>query len=166
VFERAANFLKRGVFPASRVAGGIGVGVLVLMVILTVAEVLARRAFNTPITGTLELTSLGLVVVVFLTLAHCGARGGHVALDIIVARFPKRIKASTGAIMYILTTGILGVASWQLWVQAMRVQRMGQTSGLLEIDIYPFLYIAALGSLLLTLVYLIYFISSLDEVWK
>ena len=166
MIERAANCLKRGVFPASRIAGGIGVTVLVLMVLLTVAEVFSRRVLNTPISGALELTSLGLVLFVFLTLAYCAVKGGHIALDILVTRFPKRVQASVYALMHILTAGIMGVASWQLWVQAMRVQRMGQTSGLLEIDIYPFLYLAALGCLLITLVYLVYFLNSLDEVWK
>ena len=166
MLERAANCLKKGVFPVSRIVSVIGVWVLVLIVILTVAEVFARRAFNAPITGTLELVSLGLLLVVFLTQAHCGARNGHIALDILVVRFPKRVRAVIGALIHILTTGIFGMASWRLWAHGMKLQRMGQTSGLLQIELYPFLYIAAIGGILLTLVYLIYFLYSLDEVCK
>ena len=69
-------------------------------------------------------------------------------------------------LMYILTTGILGVAAWQLWVQAMRVQKAGQTTGPLEIVIYPFLFIAAVGTLLIALVYLVFFLNSLGEAGK
>ena len=166
MLARAANCLKRGVFPVSLIVGGIGMVVLVLMVLLIIAEVFARRALEAPIAGRFELTSLGLVLVVFLTLAYCATKGGHIEMDILTSRFPKRVQASVGATMYILTAGMLGVASWQLVVHAMRVQRMGQTSGVLEIYIYPFIYIAALGGLLLTLVYLIYFLYSLDEVRK
>lgn len=166
MLQRAASFLKSWVFPVSRVVSGIGSAVLVFMVVLTVTEVFARRALNAPITGTLELTSFGLVIVVFLTQAHCGAKDAHIVLDILVVRFPKRLQAGIGALMYVLTTVILGVASWQLIIQAMKLQRIGQTSGLLQINVYPFLYVAALGGILLTLVYLIHFFNSLDEIRK
>ncbi len=166
MLERAANLLKRGVFPASRVFSGIGVGILILMVLLILAEILARRVLNEPIAGTFELTSLALILVVFLTLAYCAAKGGHIEMEILTVRFPKRLRAIIDSLMRILTTVMLGVATWQLIALAMKVQRMGQTSGLLKIDIYPFLYIAALGSILLTLVYLIQFLSSLNEVKK
>ena len=166
MLKRAANCLKWGVFPVSRIVGGIGVVVLVLMVLLILAEVIGRRTLDAPIAGRYELTSLGLVLVVFLTLAYCATKGGHIEMDVLTSRFPKRVQASVGALVHLLTIGMLGVASWQLVVHGMRIQDMKQTSGLLEIPIYPFLYIAALGSLLLTLVYLIYFLYSLDEVRK
>ena len=166
VIVKTADALKRVIVPVSRVAGGIGAGVLVVMVIFTVAEVFARRAFNAPITGILELSSLGLVLFVFLTLAHCAAKGGHVVLDIIVTRFPKRARGVVNAIIYLLTVGMLGIASWQLWVQAARLQKASQTTGLLEIPIYPFLYIAAIGGILVTLVYLVYLLYSVEEVRK
>ena len=166
MLERVANRIKGIVVLISRMASYIGAAALVLMVLLTVAEVFSRRALNSPIAGALELTSLGLVIFVFLTLAYCASRGGHVVMDILVTRFPKRVQAVINTVVLFLTTGILGVASWQLWLQALRLQRAGQTSGLLEIPVFPFLYIAALGGILLTLVYLIYLLYSLEEMRK
>ena len=87
-------------------------------------------------------------------------------MGILTSIFPKRVQAGIAALMYILTSGILGVAGWQLWVQAMKVQNAGQTAGPLEIVIYPFLYIAALGTFLVALVYFVYFLNSLIEVRK
>ena len=166
MLTRAADFLKKGVFPVSRAVGAIGVVVLVLMVLLIIAEVIARRALDAPIAGRVELTSLSLILVVFLTLAYCAAKGGHIEMDILTSRFPKRAQAGIGTLIHLLTTGMLGVASWQLVVHGMKIQDMQQTSGVLAIEIYPFLYMAALGGTLLTLVYLIYFLYSLDEVRK
>jgi len=166
MLERIARGLRRIVFPASSVVGVIGMIVLILMVLLTVADVLARRFLNAPITGVLSLTSLGLVVFVFLTLAYCASKGSHVELSILTSRFPKRVQAGIATIMYILTSGILGVAGWQLCVQAINVQNARQTSGPLEIVLYPFLYMAALGTFLVALVYFIFFLNSLNEVKK
>ena len=166
MFDKITRGLQKIVYPASSAVSIIGMITLILMVLLTIAEVIARRFFNEPITGALSLSSLGLVIFVFLTLAYCAVKGGHVELGILTSAFPKRVQAVIASIMYILTAGILGVAGWQLWVQAMKVQNAGQTSGPLEIVIYPFLYIASLGTLLVALVYLIFCLNSLSEVRK
>jgi len=166
MLEKIARGLQKIVFPASSAVSVIGMIVLILMVLLTIAEVFARRFFDAPISGVLSLSSLGLVIFVFLTLGYCAAKGGHVELGILTSLFPKRVQAGIAATMYILTSGILGVAGWQLWAQAMKVQNAGQTAGPLEIMIYPFLYIASLGTLLVALVYLVFFLNSLIEVRK
>ena len=166
MLDKITRGLQKIVYPASSAVSIIGMITLILMVLLTIAEVIARRFFNEPITGALSISSLGLVIFVFLTLAYCAVKGGHVELGILTSVFPKRVQAGIAALMYILTAGILGVAGWQLWVQAMRVQNAGQTSGPLEIVIYPFLYIASLGTLLVALVYFIFCLNSLSEVRK
>ena len=166
MLEKIARGLQKVIFPASSAVSVIGMLVLILMVLLTVTDVFARRFFDSPISGALSLSSLGLVLFVFLTLAYCAAKGGHVELGILTSIFPKRVQAGIAALMYILTSGILGIAGWQLWVQAMKVQNAGQTAGPLEIVIYPFLYIAALGTLLVALVYFVYFLNSLIGVRK
>jgi len=166
MLEKIAHGLQKIVYPASSAVSIIGMLMLILMVLLTVSEVFARRFFNAPITGALSLSSLGLVVFVFLTLAYCATKKGHVELEILTTLFPKRVQAVIATIMYILTSGILGVAGWQLWLQAMKVQNAGQTYGNLEIVIFPFYYIASFGTFLIALVYLIFSLNSLNEVKK
>lgn len=166
MLEKITHGLQKVVYPASNAVSIIGMISLILMVLLTIAEIFARRFFNSPITGALSLSSLGLVVFVFLTLAYCAAKGGHVELGILTTIFPKRVQAGIAIVMYILTSGILGVAGWQLWLQAIKVQNAGQTYGNLEIVIFPFFYIASLGTFLIALVYFIFFLNSLSEVRK
>jgi TRAP-type C4-dicarboxylate transport system permease small subunit len=166
MLEKVNNCLKRGLLPVSRLFNYVGLTVLALMVPMTVADVLGRRLFGKPILGMLELTSLSLIIVSFLILAYCGIKGGHIEVEIITARFPKRMRSSVVAAVYILTTAMLGAVSWQLFLQAIRLQHTTQTSGLLRIPTYPFIYIAALGSILLTLVYLMRFFDTLIEARK
>lgn len=166
MLEKIARGLQKIVYPASNVVSIVGMGVLILMVLLTIAEIIARRFFNAPISGVISLSSLGLVIFVFLTLAYCATKNGHVELGILTSTFPKRIQAGIASLMYILTAGILGVAGWQLMEQAMKVQEAGQTAGPLEIFIFPFLYIASFGTFLVALVYLIFSLNSAIEVKK
>ena len=107
MLEKIARGLQKIIFPASSAVSVIGMLVLILMVLLTVTDVFARRFFDSPISGALSLSSLGLVLFVFLTLAYCAAKGGHVELGILTSIFPKRVQAGIAALMYILTSGIL-----------------------------------------------------------
>ncbi|OGO22993.1 MAG: hypothetical protein A2144_12385 [Chloroflexi bacterium RBG_16_50_9] len=166
MLEKVTNSLKRGLLPVSQVFNGIGLAVLALLVPMTVADVLGRRLLGKPIMGMLELTSLSLILISFLILAYCGVRGGHIEVEILTIRFPRRVRLRIVAVIYLLTTAMLGAVSWQLWLQAMRLQSSSQISGLLRIPTYPFMYVAALGSMLLTLVYLMHFLNTLIEARK
>jgi TRAP-type C4-dicarboxylate transport system permease small subunit len=75
----------------------------------------------------------------------------------------SRLRASIVTAMYFLSAAMLGVATWQLLVQAMLVMRRSQTSGILEIPIFPFLFIGTFGIFLLALVYLVRAFDSLNQ---
>jgi len=114
--------------------------------------------------GSHELTSLGFSMIVFLPLAWCAFNNNHVELDLVVKKLPKTAQLSIEVIMMLLTTGILGLMSWQLLVQGMKLQAATQETALLEIPMYPFIYLATLGSIVLTLAFFIRFIYSLSNI--
>lgn len=60
----------------SRLLNYIGMGAVVVIMLLTVADVLMRSLFNKPITGTEELTEYLMVAVVYFGLALCARRNG------------------------------------------------------------------------------------------
>jgi len=163
MLERAANYLRKGVFPASKVLGDISMIPVVFMTLLIVVDVCSRRFLNAPVKGSRDMTELAFSLSVFLPLAWCAIKGGHVDLDVLVTRFPKRLRLGVEVIIMLLTTAMLGLLSWQLVIQGLRLQNMNQETAVLGIPVYPFLYIAALGSLFLTLVYLINLLNSLGN---
>ena len=69
---------------AARVSGG------VLLVILAVIlyEVIARYAFNQATMWSFDLTSYGLLFVVFLAAAYTLERDGHIRIDFLLVRLP------------------------------------------------------------------------------
>jgi TRAP-type C4-dicarboxylate transport system permease small subunit len=163
MLERAADNLRKFVFPVSRILGDVSMIPVVFMTLLIVVDVLSRRFLNAPIKGSRDMTELAFSISVFLPMAWCAIKGGHVDLDVLVVKFPKRLRLSVEIIILLLTTAMLGVLSWQLAAYGVRLQNMNQETAVLGIPVYPFLYLAALGSLFLTLVYLINLISSLGN---
>lgn len=161
---RAADGLAKVVFPISRAANVLGTAALVMIVIVTVAEIISRRAFHAPITGATEFILLCFTLVIFMMLAKCAMENGHLVVSLLTNALPKRIQLINAALMHIVTIGILSLASWQLLVYAGRVQGMGQTAAIINVPIYPFVYLAALAFILLTLVYLIKLLHSISEV--
>ncbi len=163
MIDIVANGLKRAVFPISRGLGAVAMAILVVMMVFTVIDVFMRRFLNSPIRGIHELTELSFALIVFLALAYCAVRDGHITVDTLVKKFPKTVAAIIDAIILLATSGILGLVSWQLVVHALNLQRMNQETVSLGVIVYPFVYLGAVGTMLITLVYFIQFLYSLTK---
>jgi TRAP-type transport system small permease protein len=163
---KTAAFTRRIMTPAATCAAYVGASVLGLMVLMLIYTIIARRAFNAPLKGSLVLTALALGVITFLILAYDSLKGESMIVEIIIDRFPAKARSIIGVIIHFLSAAMLGVLCWQLLVQAGRYMGFHQTTATLAIPIYPFLFLAAFGILLLTLVYVMHFFESLDKLRK
>lgn len=163
-WKDSLNCLQKGIFSASRVSAIVAAGFLVLLVLLTVADVFLRRFLNAPVAGSFELSRLILGIIVFFTLAYCAVQGGHVVVDVLVSRFPRRAQSSVGLIIHLFSVVIMGLISWQLFLHAVKLKDAGEVTAIWEIWIYPFVFLAALGSTLLTIVFLIQLLQAVSEV--
>jgi tripartite ATP-independent transporter DctM subunit len=151
----------------TRLANGLGVASLFAIMLLISADVFGRYFLNKPITGSFEITDMMMVLIVFLGIAYTGAKGEHVSLgDLILGRLPGRVMGFIGTVTNILSLGLMGMIVWQCAVQASRLQEQGTVSEVLEIPVYPFLWIAALGCALLCVVLLKDIRASLAQMLK
>lgn len=166
MLEKITFTLKKGASAVSNVCNYIGAGLLNFLVVLTVAEVVLRRFFNAPVPASMELTEIIIGMVIFLSIAYCGIKGGHISIDIVVSKFPRRIETIIVTVMYFFSMVMSGVLTWQFIVYAMKLSRTGDVSIILELPTYPFIFIGALGFALFTLALLIDFMSNLAEVRK
>jgi TRAP-type transport system small permease protein len=152
--------------PLSTWAAYLGAAVLGLLVLMLMYSIIARRAFNAPLKGSMELTELALGLITFCLLAYDSLRGESMIVEIIIERLPRRFQAVTAVVIHFLSTSILGILCWQLIVQGTRVYNFHQTTVILSIPVYPFLFIAALGIFLLALVYLMHCVNSIDKLGR
>lgn len=135
------------------------------VMLLTFGDV-AGRYFVAPIKGAYELTEIGLIVMVFFSLGYTQRMRGHIAIGLLVDRFPPKIQALTDALMYLLSAVLILFMSWQLWVYAGSLRDSNSVTGDLSIPVFTFVWIAVFGSLQFALMFLVDFIKSLQRVVK
>jgi TRAP-type C4-dicarboxylate transport system permease small subunit len=129
----------------------IAAAAIVIMMLLTCADVILRL-FGRPILGTYELVGfLGTVVIAF-ALAYTSIEHGHIAVEILMERFPAKVQSTVEGFNNLIGAGLFLLLAWQSSVYALDLKASGEVSLTLAIPTYPFVYGIAAGCALLTLV--------------
>jgi TRAP-type C4-dicarboxylate transport system permease small subunit len=141
-----------------RVLALISGGVLLVLMLYTVADVVLRYAFNRPFSGSLEFTEFSMSLVVFLAIAYTGWTGGHIAVDLLerwldrpALRLLPSLIAFTGALLF-------AVIAWRAAIET--TATLSQVSNMLRWPHYPFRYTVAFGSAMFAVVLFIQGIQS------
>jgi TRAP-type C4-dicarboxylate transport system permease small subunit len=166
MLDRVAKYINKVMLPVSRICSSIGMVTTVLLVLVIVVGVCSRRFFNMPIRGLRDFTTLGFSIMVFLPMAWCAITDGHISMDVITNKFPRSLRTIIGTIVLFITTGTLAVLTWQLYMYGTRGLTTGQTTSILLAPLFPFLYLATLGMLMMTIVFFMKFLVSLDALWR
>ncbi|HEX7219142.1 MAG TPA: TRAP transporter small permease [Burkholderiales bacterium] len=117
---------------------------LLLMMVLTFADVVARYLLNHPIRGAFEITELTLLVLIFAGLPLVSHADEHVTMDFIDRILPARLRAPWIRFMHAVCAAIMFFLSWQVWIKATRISSYNDTTDVLLITIGPFVYFMAL----------------------
>jgi TRAP-type C4-dicarboxylate transport system permease small subunit len=134
------------------VAGCLTFGVMLLVV----ANIIARFVFNAPIGGTLEVTESALTILIFLSLAMTQHEGGHIKVTLIMRRTSEKsirigniVAAFLGSLFFAWAT----YAAWGLFVKSLMMNE--QEWGSIIFPVYPVKFVIFLGLLLLSLQFLL-----------
>jgi TRAP-type C4-dicarboxylate transport system permease small subunit len=152
--------------PVLRLFTRIGGWIIVAMMLLTVIDVLGRKFFNRPVYGAYEISEFMLVIVVFFSIVCCESKKGHISIGLVVSRFRRRTQDVIDSIMYLIFLVASCLLTWRLWLYGVTVWRNNLTSGVLQIPIYPVVFLASLGGVLLTLVVFMHFLLFLSGVLR
>jgi TRAP-type transport system small permease protein len=153
--SKSSHSTENMVNALSHFANSIGMVVLVLMMLLTVADVFLRFGFNKPILGTVELSEYMMVAVVFLALPLCAVKERNVRVEILAVRLPPKLLAFVDVITCFLSLGILALITWQGFLEFNDMLEVKRVSNMLSVPAYPFHLILAVSSLILCGVLLI-----------
>lgn len=129
----------------TRILIAIGTSILVLMMFLTALDVGLRYALNRPLTGAFELVELMMAVLVPFCIVYCADQKGHVAVEMIMDRFPKKVQQIAGMITTFITLIFAMVIAWQNILYLFEVKASNLTSTVLLIPTYPFVAPVAIG---------------------
>jgi TRAP-type transport system small permease protein len=100
---------------------------LAAMMLLTVADVVLRAVFNTPIRGTLEIVELLLAWTFFLALPAVFLRDEHIVVDVVDGFAPLRVPLLKRS-AEVLAVAVLAVMGWQSWILAGDALRFGDVT--------------------------------------
>jgi TRAP-type C4-dicarboxylate transport system permease small subunit len=139
------------------------VAVLLLMAIATTNAFLRVPFIKSTWRGAYETVGfLGAIVIAF-ALGYTQKRKDHIVVDILTAKFPKRVNRVLDGINYFITTIFFAIISWQVLVWGMKISRSGEVSETLKIVFHPFIYSVSFGFAVFSLTLLIDFLKNLKS---
>lgn len=161
IFRLIKNFIS----SINKYTEKIAVVILFFLMMLTTIDVIVRF-FYKPIPGVYEIVQLGLAVIVFAAIGNSQVTKEHIRIDFFMNFLPIRLQRFNDVIIYTLVLALIGVMFWQLLIYASRMQTLNQITPVLQISIYPAIYIAAIGTLLYMLALFVDLVESIIKVVK
>ncbi|HSB99391.1 MAG TPA: TRAP transporter small permease [Burkholderiaceae bacterium] len=126
--------------PLEWLCGTLAAVALFAIMILTLIDVSGRKAISQSVPGSLEMTELLMVVVIFAGLPLVSLAGEHVVFDSLDPVLPPRVRRLQGLCVDLACAlGLLGVA-WVMWTMAGQRAADGETTAQLKLPIAPFVY--------------------------
>ena len=123
-----------------KVLGNLDVGIagaaLVFLVLLTFTNVIMRRVFNSPIQWTEEMQKACFIWIVYFGAGAVFRNGGHVAIDIIVDLFPKKIQRVIELIGTLITIYVLANLCLQSFELVRQFYDTARVTNLLKMPFY------------------------------
>lgn len=149
--ERASGTLPAsGRLAGARLAGGMrafarlaAALALLFMMGLTTVDVIGRKFLGHSVHGSLELTELAMLVLIFAALPVATLAGQQIFFDLFDSWLPRRAGRWQRVVGHLLSAGFLAAAAWFVLGKAGNTKAMGDITAQLAIPVAPFQYAAA-----------------------
>lgn len=147
------NTLSRKLKVFSSGLSYLGAFSLFFMMGLTMADVIFRYVFNSPILGVFELTEFMVLILIFSFLGYTQAHKTHVSVDLLVDRFNQRTQIFINLVNHTVCLLLMALIVWKGAENALELREVGETSPNLMIPDYPFAFFLVLGCVVMVLEY-------------
>ena len=111
---------------------------------LTLVDVAGRKLISTSVPGSLELTELLMVAVIFAGMPLVSLRGEHVVFDSLDPLLERWVRRAQGFAVDVLCAAALFGVAWLMWSKAGQMTAYGDTTAQLKIAQGPFVYVMSL----------------------
>jgi len=120
-------------FGLCRVFALAGGFVIVALTLMSLASIVGRAAFGTPLPGDYELVQLGCAVAVSAFLPFCQMRGGHVLVDFFTANSRPVVRGALDTLGALLLAIAAAVIAWRLTAGALSFRAANDQTTILEL---------------------------------
>ncbi len=119
------------------------------IMVLTLVDVSGRKLISTSVPGSLEVTELLMVVVIFAGLPLVSLHGEHVVFDSLDPLLPPWLRRLQQGVVDLLCAAALAGLAWVMWAKAGQMAEYGDTTAQLKLALAPFVQVMS-GLLALT----------------
>jgi TRAP-type C4-dicarboxylate transport system permease small subunit len=158
--------VEKWVHSVSGALNWVSMAVIIIMVLTVTVDVGGAYLFRKPLTGSIDLVELMMVVAVFLAFAYCTSIEGNVRVDVLYSHLPGRLRAGLDVFTYAASLYIMVVITWRIADRAWNVMHNppGPATGTLMLPHLPFIWLASAGCLLLCLELLIVIVRAIPRI--
>ena len=157
-----APFFERAVENLSSWFNLVASAALMVMMLLTCADVFMRYLFSNPLIGTYDLVSLLGAVLVSFAMPYTMLKKGHVAVEILVQSLSRGKQLVIETFTHLLGISLFLVLVWQAVLLSRDMKAAGEVTPTLLLPFYPILYCMAVCFFCLCLAILV----NLLHVWS
>jgi TRAP-type C4-dicarboxylate transport system permease small subunit len=125
----------------TRLCGLLAALALFAIMWLTLFDVSGRKLFSASVPGSLELTELLMVVVIFAGLPLVSLKGEHIVFDSFDTWLPSGVRRVQQALVDLFCLCALAGIAWLMWTKAGQMAEYGDTTSQLKLPLGPFVYL-------------------------
>lgn len=137
--------------------------VLFLLALLTFFDVVGRRFFNSPVTGTIEIVQIGMAIVAFFAMPRTFYLNAHVSADFINNISIRKFEIFILVFRFLLMLIMMSLLAYATLLSANSFFQDGRSTIELELYFYPFFYLIAFGLLISVIAIIFWFLKSISE---
>lgn len=157
------RLIKKFVGLCCEISAKIGMLAVFILLVLTVGDVIGRFVFNKPIPGTFELTKIIFALSAFFSFPVSQYKGENLGITLIYDKMPLRLRGILDFLSSVISICMFSVAFLQTLRYAARMKAANSITSVLRWPMHPWIYIAAIGLLILVIALLWDFIVSIKE---
>jgi TRAP-type C4-dicarboxylate transport system permease small subunit len=129
---------------------------LMIMLVVTAADVVMSRIFNLPFPGATEVVTSAMPISVFAFLLAAQRRGRHISIDMVTARLPRKAGSALALMALLIGVFLFGLLTWLNIPLAIYSIRIGEhTGGNVAVPIYPAKVMIPLATGMITVQFLL-----------
>jgi C4-dicarboxylate transporter DctQ subunit len=160
---RVFHYLDKGNAYIETILNVIGVIFILILMLFTASEIIARYVFTSPIPGYVEDVELIMAAIVFLGIGYTQRVGAHIRMDMVITRIKGRFYHIAEALCLLLALigfGIICVSSFHFTLDAYHV---GDVTEYLYTPTWPSKLCVSIGSFFLCTRFIIQIIRTIAQ---
>tara|TARA_R100000005_G_scaffold94077_1_gene71097 strand:- start:3427 stop:4095 length:669 start_codon:yes stop_codon:yes gene_type:complete len=126
VYSKLENFLN-----------GISALTIFMVMIIGVTQVFGRKLINAPIPGYIDYIEQSMIIFAFFGIAYCQRLGGHVRMDLFMAKFNGRLLYFFEALATLVGLVVITILIDTSWLHFLRAYEYGDSTIDISLPIWP-----------------------------